>query len=84
MENAHNARERPSEKSGKNRDDQRTNLEIRLDAKNVVLGTLKNKKKLNILIDSESSLTLVSENFVSNNNILENCKRTAAILSNLQ
>ena len=41
------------------------------------VGTLKNKKKLNILIDSGSSLTLVSENFISNNNILENCKRTA-------
>ena len=30
-----------------------------------------------MLIDSGSSLTLVSENFISNNNILENCKRTA-------
>ena len=38
---------------------------------------MKNKKKLNILIDSGSSLTLVSENFISNNDILANCKKTA-------
>ena len=59
------------------RDDQRTKLEIRLDAKNFVIGNLKNQKKLNILIDSESSKALVSDNFVSSNNIFENCKRTA-------
>ena len=68
---------RPSDKSGKNKDDQRTNLEIKLDAKNFVIGNLKNRKKLNILVDSGSSLTLVSENFVSDNNILANCKKTA-------
>ena len=38
---------------------------------------MKNKKKLNILIDSGSSLTLVSENFISNNDILANSKKTA-------
>ena len=38
---------------------------------------MKNIKKLKILIDSGSSLTLVSENFISNNDILANCKKTA-------
>ena len=47
-----------------------------MEKNNFVVAKLPNNKQFNLLVDSGSSRTLISKNFVENNKIFESCKKT--------
>ena len=72
--NAHNLSSRNQDnKFEQFRDKQ---LKLQLNANNFVTARLENNKKFNVLVDSGSSKTLVSENFINSTSHFNNCERT--------
>ena len=72
--NAHNLSSRNQDNQFEQLKDKQ--LKLQLNANNFVTAKLESNKKFNVLIDSGSSKTLVSENFINSTSHFNNCDRT--------